>query len=188
MSTTSGTDSFELDSDSTFDVAPAVRGQQTVVEDPIRYAPPQPAQPRRPVVEVMRDANRTGARIVEFVEDVAASCSIGPETHLDGNLRVVRGKSVIIGGTVNGNVECEGIVMLLPGGRIHGNVHAGHLWVEGEITPLDGKALEVEVGILHLGSRGLLKAHCTYDHVSMADGNRGIQGSMTLRQHDGPEA
>lgn len=184
---TNGIDSFESPGDDPFDVVVQSRGASSparLVEDPIAYEPPQA---RRPMTEVLRDANRTGARVSDFLEDVASSSAIGAETLIDGNVRVVRGKSVIIRGTVNGSVECEGFVLLLPEGRIHGTVRAGHLWVEGEIAPCDGSAIKVEAGILHLGPGGHIKAHVTYDHLSMADGNRGIQGGMTLRQHDGLE-
>lgn len=166
------------------------------LDDPVTVAPQTRSasqvrtdarEPQRSMEDVIRDADRTGARVSDFYERVATSCVVGGDTVVEGHIRVTRGKSIVVRGFVNGHIECDGYVLVLPEGRIGGDVRSAYLWNEGKIEALDGGLVTVDVGVLHMGPGGAIKGNVTYDHLSMANGNKGVRGTLETRQHADPE-
>lgn len=107
--------------------------------------------------------------------------TIGNGDLIEGAIKLGKGKSIVIRGTVKGSVQCEGCVVLLKEGRIEGNLQAGQAWIEGEITPLNGVAARVDVGALHIGNSGKVTADIVYDLITMATPNRGVRGKLESR-------
>jgi len=115
-----------------------------------------------------------------LVETLDISMAIGVDDVIEGTIRIGGTKSLVIRGSVLGNVECAGRVVILPGGSVKGHVRAAALWVEGEVGR-KGEPATVDVGDLHLGVQSRVVGDCTYDTLSVALPNRGIHGQLIPR-------
>lgn len=121
-----------------------------------------------------------GATADVLVETLDISMAIGVDDVIEGTIRIGGAKSLVIRGTVLGNVECAGRVVILAGGSVKGHVRAAALWVEGEVGK-KGEPATVDVGDLHLGVQSRVVGDCTYDTLSVALPNRGIRGQLIPR-------
>lgn len=115
-----------------------------------------------------------------LVESLDISMAIGVDDVIEGKIVIGGKKSLVIRGTVIGNIECAGRVVVLPGGKVKGLIRASALWVEGDVGET-GKPSTVDVGDLHLGVQSKVIGDCTYDTLSVAVPNRGIRGQLIPR-------
>jgi cytoskeletal protein CcmA (bactofilin family) len=113
-------------------------------------------------------------------ETLDISMAIGVDDVIEGNIRIGGKKSLVIRGTVMGSIECAGRVLIMPGGKVQGQVRAAALWIEGDVG-VSGKPANVDVGDLHLGINSKVIGDCTYDTLSVAVPNRGVRGQMIPR-------
>lgn len=80
---------------------------------------------------------------IDLREDADAVLAIGEQGHVEGNIRADR---IIIGGTVQGNIEARDWVELRNGSRISGDIHYKTLSIEpgaqvaGKLLNLAGDA------------------------------------------------
>lgn len=110
------------------------------------------------------------------------SMAIGEDDYIEGTIKTGKGKSVVIRGTIKGELHCAGTVVILPSGKFFGKLVAASLTTMGEIGANDTPAI-LEVGNLHIGKGSRTVADCTYDTMSMDVPNRGVRG--TLNPKDG---
>ena len=115
-----------------------------------------------------------------LVESLDISMAIGVDDVIEGKISIGGKKSLVIRGTVLGNIECAGRVVVLSGGKVKGHIRAAALWVEGDVGET-GKPATVDVGDLHLGVQSKVVGDCTYDTLSVAVPNRGIRGQLIPR-------
>lgn len=121
-----------------------------------------------------------GANADVLVESLDISMAIGVDDVIEGKIRIGGKKSLVIRGTVLGNIECAGRVIVMSGGSVKGHIRAAALWVEGDVGET-GKPCTVDVGDLHLGVQSRVVGDCTYDTLSVATPNRGIRGQLIPR-------
>lgn len=107
--------------------------------------------------------------------------TIGSGDLIEGAIKLGKGKSIVIRGTVRGSVQCEGCVVLLKEGKIEGNLQAGQAWIEGEINSFNGTPAHVDVGAIHIGNSGKVTGDIVYDLITMATPNRGVRGKLESR-------
>ncbi len=121
-------------------------------------------------------------------ERLEVSMAVGEGDYIEGKIRVGPGKSLVIRGCVNGEIECQGTVVILSGGKVLGLVKAAQLVNEGDIGELKNPA-KLDVGELVLGVNSRVIGDTVYDTLAVATPNRGVRGQMIPRSEmDAEEA
>ena len=126
------------------------------------------------------NAFQAGVTAEILAEDLEVSMAIGAEDVIEGKIKIGAGKSLLIRGIVKGDIECGGRVVIMPGGKVLGKIHAAALWIEGDVGEPKNPAI-VDVGDLHLGVNSRVIGDCTYDMMGVAMPNRGIRGQLNPR-------
>lgn len=116
----------------------------------------------------------------ELLVDLPISFTVGEGDEVEGKITLGEGKCVVIRGVVRGDVHCKGLVILMTGGKVLGNVVAGQAWIEGEVGGGDNPS-SIDAGTLHIGIGARVTADCTYDQISIATPNRGVKGRLESR-------
>lgn len=112
--------------------------------------------------------------------DLQVSMAIGEGDYIEGKIRVGAGKGLVIRGCVNGEIECEGTVVICAGGKVLGHVKASQVINEGDIGEPKNPA-KLDVGDLTLGVNSRVIGDVTYDTMAVNVPNRGIRGQMIPR-------
>lgn len=153
------------------------------------HIPPMPGSPRPPPHGLpasssgdltIAEAVSKGLTATAFADKLDVSMVIGAGDTIEGRIITAEGKSLIINGAVNGEIICQGRVLIMTGAKVTGTIRAAALWVEGDVGEMDSPAV-VDVGDLHVGQGSRLIADCTFDTVGVVNPNRGIRGRMTPR-------
>ena len=129
---------------------------------------------------MLRNKNKIEPQIVKRrLEDEAEpfEALIGVGITLDGTLS--GRKTVGIAGYIKGDIDIQGLVWVLPGGRIQGRVNAGGVIIEGEIKGEIRAADKVEIR-----SPGRLRGDVTCSRVAIAEGAF-FEGEVKMRTKDG---
>lgn len=119
-----------------------------------------------------------------LLDSLDISFTVGETDVVEGKISIGEGKTIVISGTVIGEIHSKGSVVLMKGGKILGNVSAAQIWLEGDISAAPGsnQPARIDVGYLHLGQNARIVADCVYDMMSMESPNRGIRGRLECRQ------
>lgn len=121
-----------------------------------------------------------GSSAEVLCESLDISMAIGTDDVIEGSVRIGGKKSLVVRGTIIGNIDCAGRVLVMPGATVQGHIRAAALWIEGEVG-VTGKPATVDAGDLHLGINSKVIGDCTYDTLSVAGPNRGVRGQMIPR-------
>lgn len=116
-----------------------------------------------------------------LIENLHLSCTVGEGDTIEGTLTIGKGKGLVIRGTIIGDIKCEGMVVVMKGGIVEGNITASQLWIEGTVKQGANNG-KLDVGTVHIGVDALVEADCTYDQISIATPNRGLKGQLSYRQ------
>lgn len=116
-----------------------------------------------------------------LIEKLKVSMTVGAGDIIEGALRLSEGNSIVIRGTIRGEVVCKGVVLLMSGGKVEGNIVAGQAWIEGDVLPDQKGQSRIDAGILHIGNNARVEADCVYDRISIATQNRGVKGKLDSR-------
>lgn len=111
------------------------------------------------------------------------SMVVGEDDVIEGNLIVGNGKTIIVRGTVKGEIRSEGTVLICSGARVIGKILAASLMTEGTIGEPKQEAT-LDVGALHIGRGSRTFADCTYDTLCVDGPNGGVTGRMAPRAMD----
>jgi cytoskeletal protein CcmA (bactofilin family) len=109
------------------------------------------------------------------------SVTIGLGDVMEGRITMQEGKCIVVRGTVKGEINCPGTVLIMDSAVVEGNIKAGQLWLEGEVRPNGNEGTpRIEASALHIGSNALVIADCFYEKISIAtsSSNRGIKGRL----------
>lgn len=158
--------------------APVQLASLTAVDTPHTNTNARPAAAKDQTP--LTNAIQSGITAEILAEDMNISMAIGAEDVIEGKIKVGSGRSLVIRGKVEGEIECTGRVVVMPGAVVLGKIHAAALWVEGDIGD-KGNPASVDVGDLHLGVNSRVIGDCTYDTMGVAMPNRGVRGQMIPR-------
>lgn len=119
------------------------------------------------------------------IEDMQVSMAIGEEDEVQGKITITgAGKTLVIRGTVDGEIVAAGNVIVMNSARVFGKITAASLTTEGEIGDVKRPA-EINVGALTFAANSRTVANCTYDTMCVETPNRGIRGTLQPREEQG---
>jgi cytoskeletal protein CcmA (bactofilin family) len=120
--------------------------------------------------------------VTALLDRLNVSFTIGEGDEVAGSIKLSDSKCIVVRGTVRGDIECSGMVVLMKGGRVEGNIKAGQVWIEGDVAPTQsGTQAKIDAGTLHIGTNARVIADCVFDQISISTPNRGVRGALESR-------
>lgn len=113
------------------------------------------------------------------LENIDCAAVIRDGITINGGLENNTTSSILILGSVKGDIVSKGPVLIMPEGTVHGSITAPEARIMGKVCPAkpDASPVIVKVGYCHLGSAGMIDGSLEYIEIVMERGS-GISGGM----------